>query len=166
MLSTSAHESVESEAPDGFGRRPRYNKRIYVPNASARDNAVRFKQTLRDFVEGAPNLVGILAGVVVIGIAAVILFCTINWRDFYACSTASDVVVAARPDHWAADFKSCSVYWNLTGENGEMPGITVSGEFVGPNRAGWAYKHQPYRVFMTSDHGILKVRSVYIEDTP
>jgi hypothetical protein len=41
--------------------------------------------------------------------------------------------------HWAADFKSCSVNWNLKGENGEMAGVTVSGEFVGPNRAGKAY---------------------------
>ena len=167
MRPPSAYESSDYKGLAAFGSRPRYNKRIYLANASARDNVVRFKNTLRDFVEGAPNLIGILAGVVVIGISAAILFSTINWSNFYACDTASEAVVDARPHHWAANFKSCSVYWNLSGENGEMAGVTVSGEFVGPNQAGMAGKHQPYRVFMTrNQHGILKVHSVYIQDTP
>lgn len=166
VLSSFAGESVDSEASAGFGRRPRYNERIYVQNASASDSSVRLKHPLREFMEGYPNLVGILAGVVVIGISAAILFSTIDWSYYYACSTASEAVVAARPDHWAADFKSCSVNWNLSSENGETAGATVSGEFVGPNRAGIGFKHQPYRVFMTSNRGILKVRSVYIENTP
>lgn len=165
-MNRSAHKSEPNETSAGFGLRPRYNERIYVPSTSARDNALRLKKVFRDFVEGSPNSVGILAGVVVIGISAAILYWTINWSNFYACDTAREAVVDARPHNWAANFKSCSVYWNLTGENGEMAGVTVSGEFVGPNRAGRAYRHQPYRVFMTSNNGLLKVRSVYIEDIP
>jgi hypothetical protein len=165
-LSPSAHKTVAYNAPRKFGHRPRYNERICVPNRASVGDSVGTFKAIKDFVENAPNLVGILAGVVVIVISAAILFSTIDLSYYYACSTASEAVIAARPDHWAADFKICSVYWNLPGENGEMAGATVSGEFVGPNRAGIGFKHQPYRVFMTSNRGILKVRSVYIEDTP
>lgn len=165
-MNRSAHKSEPNKTSAGFGLRPRYNERIYVLSASARDNARRLKKVFRDFVEGSPNLVGILAGVVVIGISAAILFNTINWSYYYACSTASEAVVAARPYHWAADFKSCSIYCNLLGENGDMAGVTVSGDFVGPNPRPWGSRNQRYRVFMTRNHGILKVRSVYIDEKP
>ena len=168
MLNGSAHEAATNKAPSGFGSRPRYNKRIYVPNASARDNAIRLKQTVIDFMEGYPNLIGILAGSFVIGTAAVILFFTINWKDLYACTIASDAVVAARPLNWAAHFGNCSVYWNLTGQDGGAPGVTVSGDFVGPHPGDFGNegRNQRYRVFMTYNHGFLKALSVYLSVRP